>query len=159
VTAGRPGLRVWHAGRVPYRLALAWQEQLLAERPANSPDQLLLLEHPPVVTLGRGANRAHLLWSPEELAAREIDVVTTARGGDVTYHGPGQLVGYPLVDLDRCGRDVHAYLRRIEELTGVPIEIVSLGPDRDQTIVLSNPYIRKSARSKPKAKPSRPKRR
>lgn len=116
MTAGRPGLRVWHAGRVPYRQALAWQEQLLTERPANSPDQLLLLEHSPVVTLGRGANRAHLLWSPEELAARGIDVVTTARGGDVTYHGPGQLVGYPLVDLDRYGRDVHAYLRRLEEV-------------------------------------------
>jgi lipoate-protein ligase B len=116
VTANRPGLQVWLAGRVPYRQALAWQERLLAGRPAAAPDLLLLLEHPPVVTLGRGVLRDHLHWSPEVLAARGIELVATSRGGAVTYHGPGQLVGYPLVDLNRCGRDLHAYLRRLEEV-------------------------------------------
>jgi lipoate-protein ligase B len=116
VIAGRPGLQVCLAGLVPYRQALAWQEQLLAGRTAASPDQLLLLEHPPVITLGRGADRAHVRWSTEELAARGIDLVVTARGGDVTFHGPGQLVGYPLIDLGRCDRDLHAYLRRLEEV-------------------------------------------
>ena len=116
MTAGRPGLQVRLAGQVPYRQALAWQERLLAERTAATPDQLLLLEHPPVVTLGRGADRAHVRWSAEELAARGIELVHTARGGDVTYHGPGQLVGYPLIDLNRCGRDLHVYLRRIEQV-------------------------------------------
>jgi lipoate-protein ligase B len=116
VTCGRPGLRVWHAGRVPYRQALVWQEHLLAGRLPDAPDDLLLLEHPPVVTLGRGANRDHLLWSPAQLTSRGIELVATARGGDVTYHGPGQLVGYPLIDLNRCGRDLHLFLRRLEEV-------------------------------------------
>lgn len=116
MTANRPGLQVWLAGRVPYRQALAWQERLLAGRTAAAPDLLLLLEHPPVVTLGRGETRAHLRCSPEELAARGIDLVVTSRGGAATYHGPGQLVGYPLIDLNRAGRDLHAYLRRLEEV-------------------------------------------
>ncbi len=116
MTESRPGLRVWRAGRVPYRQALAWQEQLLAERPDWPHDLLLLLEHPPVITLGRGAKRAHLRCSARELARRGIDLVETSRGGDVTFHGPGQLVGYPLVDLNRAGRDVHAYLRHLEEV-------------------------------------------
>ena len=116
MTASRPGLQVWLAGRVPYRQALAWQERLLAGRRAASPDLLLLLEHPPVVTFGRGAVPLHLRCSAEELAARGIELAVTSRGGAATYHGPGQLVGYPLVDLNRCGRDLHAYLRRLEEV-------------------------------------------
>jgi lipoate-protein ligase B len=114
--ADPPGLLVRLAGQVPYRQALAWQEQLLAERTAASPDQLLLLEHPPVVTFGRAADEAHLRRPPAELAARGIDLVVVSRGGAATYHGPGQLVGYPLIDLNRCGRDLHAYLRRLEEV-------------------------------------------
>jgi lipoate-protein ligase B len=116
VTDRPAGLRVWRAGRVPYRQALAWQERLVAERPTWPDDLLLLLEHPPVVTLGRSAKPAHLRWSVAELAARGVDLVETSRGGDVTFHGPGQLVGYPLIDLDRAGRDLHAYLRRLEEV-------------------------------------------
>ena len=80
-----------------------------------APDTLLLLEHPPVVTLGRSARPEHLLAPPAALAARGIELHRVARGGDVTYHGPGQLVGYAIVDLAARGRpDVTAFLRRIE---------------------------------------------
>lgn len=116
MTASRPGLQVWRAGLVPYRQSLAWQERLLAERPTWPHDLLLLLEHPPVVTLGRGATRAHLRCSEQELAVRGIDLVASSRGGDVTFHGPGQLIGYPLIDLTRCGRDLHLFLRRLEDV-------------------------------------------
>jgi lipoate-protein ligase B len=103
-------------GTVPYAEALALQEEAVAARRAGrAPDRLLLLEHPPVVTLGRGAAPAHLLASPAELAARGVEVHRVARGGGVTWHGPGQLVGYPIVDLRALGRpDAHAWLRALE---------------------------------------------
>ncbi len=109
-------LRVERLGCVPYAEALALQERAVAERRRGAtPDRLLLLEHPRVVTLGRSSRRESLLASPEELARRGIELFEVARGGDATYHAPGQLVGYPIVDLAARGEaDVHLYLRRLE---------------------------------------------
>lgn len=105
-------------GRVPYREALELQEKALeARRRGAAGDRLLLLEHPPVVTLGRGANGSNLRRSPAELAARGVEVISVARGGDVTWHGPGQLVGYAVLDLAARGEpDVHRHLRSLEAL-------------------------------------------
>jgi lipoate-protein ligase B len=115
-TASGRALSVEWLGRQPYGEALALQHQAVADRLAGRRgDRLLLLEHPPVVTLGRGSDRANLKASEEELSARGIELFEVGRGGDVTYHAPGQLVGYPIIDLDALGRrDVHAHLRSLE---------------------------------------------
>ena len=87
-------------GRVPYLESLAIQQRVIAARKQNLiGDTLLMLEHPPVLTLGRNAHRSNILASDEELAHKQIEVHEISRGGDVTYHGPGQLVGYPIFDL------------------------------------------------------------
>lgn len=103
-------LRVALAGRVEYERALAWQEALVARRLAGGPDTLVLLEHPPVYTLGRGADPRHLGMA----AVGSVPVVRVHRGGEVTYHGPGQLVGYPILDLRWLRCDVRWYLRTLE---------------------------------------------
>ncbi|MGQ0713455.1 MAG: lipoyl(octanoyl) transferase LipB [Gemmatimonadaceae bacterium] len=104
-------------GTVPYATALELQRDLARRRITGEIDEdlLLLLEHPPVVTLGRTAKDAHLISSPERLRARGVDVFEVERGGDVTFHGPGQLVGYPIFDLKRHRKDLHWYLRQVEE--------------------------------------------
>src|SRR5438552_6701085 len=105
-------LEVGILGRVDYDEALAWQERLVTRRLAGGPDALLLLEHPPVYTLGRSADARHL----GRAGAGDVPVRRVARGGQATYHGPGQLVGYPVVALAAQGRDVHRYLRALEEV-------------------------------------------
>jgi lipoyl(octanoyl) transferase len=104
---------------MPYGEALALQRSLVEDRRANRiPDTLLLVEHPHVLTLGvRGdGGRSHILATADALASRGVEVHETGRGGDITYHGPGQLVGYPIIDLkpDRC--DVHRYVRDLEDV-------------------------------------------
>jgi lipoyl(octanoyl) transferase len=114
-----PVLEVRRLGLVPYPDALALQRSLVEERRADRvPDLLLLLQHPPVITLGvRGdGGRSNVVAQSSELIALGIDISETGRGGDVTYHGPGQIVGYPILDLrpDRC--DVHRYVRDLEQV-------------------------------------------
>jgi lipoyl(octanoyl) transferase len=112
---GRP-LVVERLGRVPYARGLEIQAALVADRQAGRvPDHLLLLEHDPVFTLGRNARHENVLFPAEALRGRGFDVFEAGRGGDVTYHGPGQVVGYPILQLapDRC--DVHRYVRDLEE--------------------------------------------
>jgi lipoyl(octanoyl) transferase len=112
-------LEVRRLGVVGYAEALELQKSLVEQRKAGTiPDQLLLLEHPPVITLGVKTrnDRGHIVASADLLARKGVEVFETGRGGDVTYHGPGQLVGYPIIDLkpERC--DVHRYVRDIEEV-------------------------------------------
>jgi lipoate-protein ligase B len=126
-------LVVERLGRVPY--AEGWklqEERVTARRAGDAEDTLLLLEHEPVVTLGRGSHEANLRLSREALAARGVELFEVNRGGDVTYHAPGQLVGYPVLDLDaRDARDLHRYLRSLElvlcevlDSFGVPPKLV-----------------------------------
>ena len=105
-------LEVGVAGRVGYDVALAWQERLVARRFAGGADVLLLLEHDPVYTLGRSADARHL----GAAVLGDVPVRRVGRGGQVTYHGPGQLIGYPVVALAAQGRDVHRYLRSLEDV-------------------------------------------
>jgi lipoyl(octanoyl) transferase len=115
----RRSLEVRRLGLMPYQEALALQRSLVEQRQRGEVgDVLLLVEHPHVLTLGvRGdGGRGHILATPAELDSSGVGVYETGRGGDVTYHGPGQIVGYPIVDLkpDRC--DVHRYVRDLEEV-------------------------------------------
>ena len=111
------GCQLRELGRIGYGAALELQKQLEAERKQGLiPDQLLLLEHPHVITLGRNARREHLLAGEDLLARADVSVYETDRGGDVTYHGPGQLVGYPIINLKDWKRDVGAYMRAIEQV-------------------------------------------
>ncbi len=111
-------LDVQRLGVVPYAEALERQKQLVEERRAGRiPDTLVLLQHPHVLTVGvKKEGRSHILASPDRLQALGVEVFDTGRGGDVTYHGPGQVVGYPILDLNPDRRDVHRYVRDIEEV-------------------------------------------
>lgn len=102
---------------VDYAAGLALQRERVAERKAGTiPDTLLLLEHPHVYTLGRNAHRENVLVSPAFLESRGAEVFETDRGGDVTYHGPGQLVGYPIIDLAAHRRDIAWFMRSLEDV-------------------------------------------
>jgi lipoyl(octanoyl) transferase len=104
-------------GLAPYADVLELQRAIARARIAGELDEdvLLLVEHPPVVTMGRTAKSSNLTASPELLAARGVELFEVERGGDVTFHGPGQLVGYPIFDLTRHRKDLHWYLRMVEE--------------------------------------------
>jgi lipoyl(octanoyl) transferase len=113
--AARESIRATWLGRVPYREAWDLQKRLAAARADETiGDHLLLLEHPAVLTLGRQADERHVLASPEALAARGIEVLRVERGGEVTYHGPGQLVAYPILGLSRRGLLVRPLVRALE---------------------------------------------
>jgi lipoyl(octanoyl) transferase len=115
VAAERRTMEVRRLGILSYADALELQAELVKQRRADEiPDRLLLLEHPHVITLGSGSHDENVLAGPEERAARGIELFETGRGGDVTYHGPGQLVGYPIFDLKPDRQDLHRYLRDIE---------------------------------------------
>jgi len=108
--------RLRQLGRIDYASALQLQKQLEADRKQGLiSDQLLLLEHPHVITLGRNGHLENLLAGDDVMARAGISFFPTDRGGDVTYHGPGQLVGYPILDLREWKRDVGAYVRALEE--------------------------------------------
>ena len=121
-------LRACHLGPTPYREGLALQEALVRRCASGrasgtgTADWLLFPDHPPVLTVGRGGSEESLRVSRESLAARGIELFEVARGGDMTWHGPGQLVGYPIVDLERRGRDLHRYLRDLEEVLVLALE-------------------------------------
>jgi lipoate-protein ligase B len=111
-------LLVVDLGVMPYADALALQRDVARARIAGDvlDDVLLLVEHPPVITLGRSSKSAHVLSTPEYLRQRGVELFEVERGGDVTFHGPGQLVGYPIIDLKQHRRDLHWYLRQVEQL-------------------------------------------
>ncbi len=127
-----PRLRVSDLGRRPYREVLDLQRDLCRQRAAGelAEDLLLLVEHEPVVTLGRGTRPGSLPVPPAELERRGVPVVEVERGGDVTYHGPGQLVGYPILDLRGHRQDLHWYLRTLEDALGVALGLLGVEAGR-----------------------------
>ena len=111
-----PALAVLFPAAVPYERALAWQARLVEARQADAiPDVVLALEHEPVITRGVRARDAHLLATPERLARLGVALCDTPRGGDVTYHGPGQVVLYPILKLQDAEADAHLHVTRLEE--------------------------------------------
>src|SRR5947209_2558606 len=115
MNTSRPRVRACWLGSVPYRAAWDLQARLVGElRAGDGRDTVLLLEHPHVFTMGRAAAAGHLLWDEAERARRDVEVVWSDRGGEATYHGPGQLVGYPVVDLTHLGRTIPQYLEKLE---------------------------------------------
>jgi len=117
---------------VPYQQALELQKKLVELRSRDAiPDTLILLEHPPVFTVTREATRRNLLASPQSLEKKGISVHQTNRGGDITYHGPGQLVGYPIISLKDRGKDLHRYIRSIEEMIILVLKEYGISGYRD----------------------------
>jgi len=122
-----PQLLVVSLGRMAYAPALELQRDVARARIAGAVDEdvLLLVEHPPVVTLGRSTKATSLPLTPDAIRARGVEVHEVERGGDVTFHGPGQLVGYPIIDLKRHKKDLHWHLRQVEQ--GLVDALVALG--------------------------------
>jgi lipoyl(octanoyl) transferase len=128
-----PVLRVHDLGRRRYGDVLALQRELCRRRLAGeiTEDLLLLVEHEPVVTLGRSTKPESLPLPPEALARRGVEIFEVERGGDVTYHGPGQLVGYPILDLQQLRPDLHWYLRSLEDALIQSLERLGVPADRN----------------------------
>ena len=125
-------LTVYQLGAVAYDEALDFQKRVVAQYAENLQDAgtLVLLEHPPVITVGRSGSERNILASEAELDRAGVKVHPTNRGGDVTYHGPGQIVGYPILPLAFHGKDVHAYLRRIESVLMAALRDYGIKADR-----------------------------
>lgn len=119
MTSGSGARELWvvRLGRMDYSAALDLQRVIARDRISGAipQDVLLLVEHPPVVTLGRSSKQKNMISSPEFLASKGVELFEVERGGDVTFHGPGQLVGYPIIDLKRHRQDLHWFLRTVEE--------------------------------------------
>lgn len=128
-----PQLWTCTLGTMPYAEALELQRSVAAARISGDipEDVLLLMEHPPVVTLGRSSKDAHLTASPELLQLRGVELFEVERGGDVTFHGPGQLVGYPIIDLKRHKQDLHWYLRTVEQALIDTLEALGIAAGRN----------------------------
>jgi lipoyl(octanoyl) transferase len=124
-----PICQTYHQGLTPYNAAWAWQQQAVADRKANPnlPDCLLLLEHPSVYTLGQGSDSGFLKFDPNHT---EYELYRIERGGEVTHHCPGQLVGYPILNLQRHQKDLHWYLRQLEEVVIQTLAVYGLVGER-----------------------------
>jgi lipoyl(octanoyl) transferase len=132
-SSGDRVIEVRRLGRVGYAEALEMQQALVEDRKAGRVgDTLLLLEHPPVITLGVRTRQGprHIVASESELEAAGVAVVETGQGGDVTYHGPGQLIGYPIYDLNPHRRDVHKYVRDLEDVLMRALEALGVASQR-----------------------------
>ena len=124
---GLAGLEIKKLGLMPYKESLRIQEKLvLSRRSEEVPDQLLMLEHPHVITVGKSSSEEHILVTEEQISDLGISVFKVGRGGDVTYHGPGQLVGYPILDLKPNRKDLHRYLRDLEEVLIRSLAVLSI---------------------------------
>jgi lipoate-protein ligase B len=120
-------------GLMPYEEAYGLQMRLWSEKAAGRPeDFLLLLEHPPTLTLGKSGKMSHLLVEKEDLAKEGLSLFFTDRGGDITYHGPGQIVAYPIFDLRRRGKDVHRYVHDLEEAVIGTLKDFAIEAGRDR---------------------------
>jgi lipoate-protein ligase B len=123
---------IWNLGLIEYREAWKLQRRLLYQRiEGRIPDLLLLLEHPPTITIGRSGTLDNVLIPEERLAEEGISLFFIDRGGDVTYHGPGQLVGYPIFNLRERGRDIHRYVHNLEEVILRTLKDFSINANRD----------------------------
>lgn len=110
-------MSVMNLGKMDYQEALEWQNEIHALRVKDEiPDTLLIVEHPPTITIGRSGSATHILMGKSALEAQGVSVHEISRGGDVTYHGPGQVVGYPIIKLEGEERDLHQYLHHLEEI-------------------------------------------
>lgn len=123
---------VYQLGLIEYGAAYHLQKKLLQERIEDRIlDTLLLLEHPPTITIGKSGKMENILASQEQLVEKRISLVFIDRGGDVTYHGPGQIVGYPIIDLKGRGRDAYKYIRNLEEVIIRTLNDFSIKASRD----------------------------